>query len=156
VPKSAFFITLFLMKFEVIHAIFYHRFYFSVKYGCKSISPEYHQNIPHFAFYLIPIDSDVDLSRFKRYFLCAKIELKYNYNHIRLVGEVTCMTKLRRLREKKGLSIISISYETRIHPTAISSIERRKLAPASHVRKALCDFLETQENEMFDRQGFAK
>lgn len=65
------------------------------------------------------------------------------------------MTRIRELRQKKGLSIAALCYETKTHPTALSLAERRKLAPGKRVRDAVCSFLGIPENEAFDTDGLA-
>lgn len=65
------------------------------------------------------------------------------------------MTKIRELREKKGLNIIEVSHITRINPTVLSQVERRKLAPGKWVCATICEFFGIHENEAFDSDGLA-
>ena len=63
------------------------------------------------------------------------------------------MTRIRELRLSRGLRVIDLSFETRVHPSQLSCIERRKLAPSVRVREILCAFLCVPENEAFDGDG---
>jgi DNA-binding XRE family transcriptional regulator len=65
------------------------------------------------------------------------------------------LTRLKQLRQAKGLSIAGVGYETRIHPTTLSLTERRKLAPSPRVRQAVSSFLGVTEDEVFDVEGLA-
>lgn len=65
------------------------------------------------------------------------------------------MTRLRELRQNKDLMIIDLAFATRIHPSQLSAIERRKLAASSRVRETLCSFFGVSEAEAFDRGGLA-
>ena len=65
------------------------------------------------------------------------------------------MTRLKTLQKERGLHIIDLSYETRIHPTAISGIEQRKRAASANARVKLCAFFGIEESEVFEEGGLA-
>ena len=65
------------------------------------------------------------------------------------------MTRIRELRLGRGLRVIDLSFETRVHPSQLSSIERRKLAASVRIREILCSFLCVPESEAFDGDGLA-
>ena len=65
------------------------------------------------------------------------------------------MTRLRELRQQRNLSVIGLSYETRIHPTEISGIEHRKRAASANARAKLCAFFGVAESETFEEGGLA-
>lgn len=65
------------------------------------------------------------------------------------------MTRIRELRQEKGLSMAALSYETQVHPTTLSLAERRKLAPGKRVREVISLFLGVPEEEVFDADGLA-
>jgi transcriptional regulator with XRE-family HTH domain len=65
------------------------------------------------------------------------------------------MTRIRALRQKKGLRAIDLAFLTKIHPSNLSSIERRKLAASVKAKEALCSFFGVTESEVFDSNGLA-
>ena len=65
------------------------------------------------------------------------------------------MTRLREMRQSKDLMVIELAFATRIHPSQLSAIERRKLAASARVREALCSFFGISEREAFDEGGLA-
>ena len=65
------------------------------------------------------------------------------------------MTKIRELRQSRGLSMAALSYRTQVHPSTLSLAERRKLAPGKRVREVISSFLDIPEEEAFDSSGFA-
>ncbi len=66
-----------------------------------------------------------------------------------------CMTRIRELRQAKGLSMTGVSYETRIHPSILSLVERRKAPASKRVREGLSTFLGIPLREAFDDRGLA-
>jgi transcriptional regulator with XRE-family HTH domain len=65
------------------------------------------------------------------------------------------MTRIRALRQGKGLKLIDLAYETRVHPTQLSSIERGRLVASARAREAICSFLGVDKNELFDGNNIA-
>ena len=65
------------------------------------------------------------------------------------------MTKIMELRKRYGLSIAGLCYETRVHPTTLSMVERRKMVASGRVRESVSSFFEIPENEAFGTDGFA-
>jgi len=65
------------------------------------------------------------------------------------------MTRLRELRQQRGLRVIDLSYEIRVHPAAISGIEQRKRAASISARAKLCAFFSISDNEFFENGGLA-
>jgi ribosome-binding protein aMBF1 (putative translation factor) len=65
------------------------------------------------------------------------------------------MTRIRELRQGKGLKAIDLAYAIHVHPALLSSIERRKLAASVKAKGALCSFFGVKEGEMFDADGLA-
>lgn len=51
------------------------------------------------------------------------------------------MTQVREMRQRQGLSITAMSFETRVNATTLSMLERRRLAASPRVRKAVSSFL---------------
>ncbi len=51
--------------------------------------------------------------------------------------------------------IIELAFTTRIHPSQLSAIERRRLAASARVRAILCSFFDVSEEEAFDEGGLA-
>jgi DNA-binding helix-turn-helix protein len=65
------------------------------------------------------------------------------------------MTRIRELRQAKGLSMAMLSYEVRIHPSILSLVERRKAPASERVREGLSSFLGIPMREAFDDKGLA-
>ena len=65
------------------------------------------------------------------------------------------MTKIRELREAKGITVISLAFSTKVHPTQLSSIERGKLAASTRAREALSSFFNVATNQLFDENQIA-
>jgi len=65
------------------------------------------------------------------------------------------MTRLRELRQARGMMIIDLAFATRLHPSQLSSIERGRLAASKRARETLCAFFGIAESEVFDRRGLA-
>lgn len=65
------------------------------------------------------------------------------------------MTLVKELRQKRGLSIAAMSFETRVNATTLSLLERRKVVPSSRVREAVSSFLGISDTQAFDGEGFA-
>ena len=65
------------------------------------------------------------------------------------------MTRLRELRQSRDLMVIELAFATRIHPSQLSAIERRKLAASARIRAVLCSFFGIPESEVFDKGGLA-
>ena len=59
------------------------------------------------------------------------------------------MTRIQELRQAKGLSMMGVSYETRIHPSILSLVERRKAPASKRVQKKLNSFLGIPLREAF-------
>jgi hypothetical protein len=59
------------------------------------------------------------------------------------------------MRQSKDLMVIELAFATRIHPSQLSAIERRKLAASTRVKEALCSFFCVSEKEAFDEDGLA-
>ena len=66
------------------------------------------------------------------------------------------MTKVRELREKRGISIVAMSHDARVNPSVLSMTERGRLAPSKNVREAVSAFFGMAEEKLFDTAGFAK
>lgn len=69
--------------------------------------------------------------------------------------EVKHMTRIRELRQAKGLTMAVLSYEVRIHPSILSLVERRKAPASERVREGLSSFLGIPMREAFDDKGLA-
>lgn len=65
------------------------------------------------------------------------------------------MTKIKELRQDRGLSIAGLCYETRIHPTTLSMVERRRLAASQRVKEVVSSFLGIPQEQAFDGDGLA-
>jgi transcriptional regulator with XRE-family HTH domain len=65
------------------------------------------------------------------------------------------MTRIRELRQGKGLRLIDLAFETRIHPTQLSYVEQGKVAASARVKETLCSFLGAGADELFDGNGLA-
>jgi transcriptional regulator with XRE-family HTH domain len=65
------------------------------------------------------------------------------------------MTRIRELRQGKGLRLIDLAFETRIHPTQLSYVERGKVAASARVKNTLCSFLKAEPSELFNDSGIA-
>ena len=67
------------------------------------------------------------------------------------------MTRIRELRQAKGLTMAELSYGTRIHPSILSLVlvERRKAPASERVREGLSTFLGIPLREAFDDKGLA-
>ena len=65
------------------------------------------------------------------------------------------MTRIRELRQAKGLTMAGLSYEVRIHPSILSLVERRKAPASERVREGLSAFLGIPLREAFDDKGLA-
>jgi transcriptional regulator with XRE-family HTH domain len=65
------------------------------------------------------------------------------------------MTQIRKLRQGRGLSVIDLAFETRIHPSQISCIERRKSAASERVKNVLSSFFGVDETSVFEHDGLA-
>ena len=65
------------------------------------------------------------------------------------------MTRIQILRKALGLSVAGLSYETRIHPSTLSLVERRKAPASERVRGGLSSFLGMPQREAFDDKGLA-
>ena len=65
------------------------------------------------------------------------------------------MTRIRELRQSRGLRLIDLAFETRIHPTQLSYVERSKVAASARVKKTLCYFLGVEPGELFNDNGLA-
>jgi transcriptional regulator with XRE-family HTH domain len=65
------------------------------------------------------------------------------------------MTRIRELRQGKGLRLIDLAFETRIHPTQLSYVERGKVAASARVKETLCSFLGVKAGELFNDNGLA-
>ncbi|NLL36545.1 MAG: hypothetical protein GX256_03360 [Fretibacterium sp.] len=65
------------------------------------------------------------------------------------------MTRIRELRQDKGLTMVGLSYETKIHPSILSLVERRKAPASERVREGLSSFLGIPLREAFDDNGLA-
>ncbi|MDR3165769.1 MAG: helix-turn-helix transcriptional regulator [Synergistaceae bacterium] len=65
------------------------------------------------------------------------------------------MTRIRELRQGRGLSVIDLAFETRIHPSLLSCVERRKSAASDRVKNALSSFFGVDESSVFEHDGLA-
>ncbi|MDR1515444.1 MAG: helix-turn-helix transcriptional regulator [Synergistaceae bacterium] len=65
------------------------------------------------------------------------------------------MTKIRALRQARGLKLIDLAYATKVHPTQLTSIERGHLAASARAREAICAFLEVDKGALFDEGNIA-
>jgi transcriptional regulator with XRE-family HTH domain len=65
------------------------------------------------------------------------------------------MTRIRELRQKRGLRLIDMAFETRIHPTQLSYVERGKVAASARVKEKLSSFLGVELKELFGSNGIA-
>ena len=65
------------------------------------------------------------------------------------------MSKARKLRQQKGLSIVALSHELKINPTVLSMAERRRLAPSKRVREVVSNFFAVPEAKLFGEDGLA-
>ena len=66
------------------------------------------------------------------------------------------MTKAREERQRRGLSMTTLSYETRINSTIIGMTERRQLAPGKRVKEVLSNYYKIPEDQLFGEDGLAK
>jgi hypothetical protein len=53
------------------------------------------------------------------------------------------------------LSVIDLAFETRIHPSQISCIERRKSAASAKAKNVLSSFFGVDEASVFEHDGLA-
>jgi transcriptional regulator with XRE-family HTH domain len=65
------------------------------------------------------------------------------------------MTRLRRLRVKKGLRILDLTLATRMHASQISAIKRGRLAVPARAKEALCTFFGVEPGKLFNGNGIA-
>ena len=65
------------------------------------------------------------------------------------------MTKLRQMREGRGLKLIDFSYAIRVHPTHLSCVECGKQAVSARAKEAICSFLGAEPSELFNDNGIA-
>ena len=65
------------------------------------------------------------------------------------------MTRIRELREGRGLRVIDLAFETRLHPSQISCIERRKSAASGRARDILSAYFEVDADSVCDHGGLA-
>ena len=65
------------------------------------------------------------------------------------------MSKIRKLREKRGLSIIELSHILLLHPSGLSMTERQKLSASKRVREGVSKFFRVSEGKLFDKNGMA-
>ena len=65
------------------------------------------------------------------------------------------MSKIRELRQQRGLSIAAMSHEARVNATVLGMTERRQLAPSRIARKAVSDFFGIPEAQLFSDGGIA-
>ena len=88
-------------------------------------------------------------------FLYLYLIIRQKYGKIEGRREVKHMTRIRELRQAMGLTVAGLSYETRIHPSLISLVERRKAPASERVREGLSTFLGIPLREAFDDKGLA-
>ena len=65
------------------------------------------------------------------------------------------MSKARKLRQQKGLSITAMSHEIKVNPSVLSMAERRRLAPSRKFREAVSGFFAVPEAKLFGDDGLA-
>ena len=65
------------------------------------------------------------------------------------------ITKIRALRQARGLSIAELSYEVRLESTLISAIERGRFSASRRFQEALSAFFGIPREEIFDDGGRA-
>lgn len=65
------------------------------------------------------------------------------------------ITKIRALRQARGLSIAELSYEVRLESTLISAIERGRFSASCRFQEALSAFFGIPREEIFDDGGRA-
>ena len=65
------------------------------------------------------------------------------------------MTKIRALRQARGLSIVEFSHEARVNPSVISVVERRRGVASRKVQEAVAAFFGIPKGELFDDEGWA-
>ncbi|MDR1943526.1 MAG: helix-turn-helix domain-containing protein [Synergistaceae bacterium] len=65
------------------------------------------------------------------------------------------MTLIRQLRKSQGLSVIELARKSRVNPSILSEVERRRRAVSSNARRALAKFHKVPESAIFDSEGFA-
>lgn len=65
------------------------------------------------------------------------------------------MTKIRALRQARGLSIAEFSHEARVNPSVISVVERRRGVASRRVQEAVAAFFGIPQDEAFDGEGMA-
>jgi transcriptional regulator with XRE-family HTH domain len=70
-------------------------------------------------------------------------------------SEVRQVTLIRQLRRSQGLSVIELARKSRVNPSILSEVERRRRAASSGARKALARFYRQPETALFDREDFA-
>jgi transcriptional regulator with XRE-family HTH domain len=65
------------------------------------------------------------------------------------------MTKIRELRQGRGMKLIDLAFETKVHPTQLTSIERGHLAASARAREAICSFLGVKADDLFNGNNIA-
>ena len=65
------------------------------------------------------------------------------------------MTKVRALRQARGLNIVEFSREARVNPSAVSCVERRKAAASRRMQEVMSAFFGIPQAEAFDGEGMA-
>lgn len=65
------------------------------------------------------------------------------------------ITKIRALRQARGLTISELSHEVRLDSTLISAIERRRFSASCKYQEALSAFFGIPREEIFDDGGRA-
>jgi transcriptional regulator with XRE-family HTH domain len=59
------------------------------------------------------------------------------------------------LRQGRGLKLIDLAFETRIHPTQLGDIEHGKRAASANARIKLSSFWCVEERDLFNGNGLA-
>lgn len=63
---------------------------------------------------------------------------------------------LRALRQNLGLSLFAVGSQCGIRENRLSELELRKFIAYPRYRKALAQFFHETENNLFDKEGFAR
>ena len=65
------------------------------------------------------------------------------------------MTRLKELRQEKGLRILDVTCATKIHSSTLSQIERGRLAVPIQTMGVICKFFGVDKDVLFDKNRIA-
>lgn len=65
-------------------------------------------------------------------------------------------TIIRQRREERGLTAFELGIRSKVHPSFISKVEKRRVVPGEVAKKALLKELGLSPEQAFDESGLAK